>query len=223
MWKPLESLFVTTKMKILCECKCGRHYEVRAREIIDGKTKCCRSCASKLKMEKVPYEKRVAIAKKASLMAIEVLKNKQDPYKNKYGTAFIQLLRLGAAVKQRCTNSNSIGFSNYGGRGIAFKFVSVKSFAEWVADNLGVKPSPQHSIDRIDNNGNYEPGNLRWATAAEQARNKRVYKRTKNGERIRELKTLRPDLTYETIRLWITQGASNEEITQRRKYARPSL
>ena len=223
MWKPLGSLFVNTKMKVLCECQCGKQSEVRAREILDGKSRCCRSCSSKLKMKNVPYEKRVAIATKASLAAVEALKNKQDPYKNKYGQDFIKLLRLGAAVKQRCTNPNNIGFSNYGGRGIEFKFASVRGFAEWVSDNLGVKPSLQHSIDRIDNNGHYEPGNLRWATASEQARNKRVYKRTNTGERIRKLKELRPDLTYETLRLWVAQGSDNEDILQRRKYARPSV
>jgi len=223
MWKPLGDLYTTTKSKILCECQCGRHYEVRAREIIDGKSKCCRSCSSRLKMEKVPYDVRVAIAKKASMAAVEVLRNKKDAYYEKYGLSFKHLLHLGAAAKQRCTNPNSISYSNYGGRGIEFSSPSVRSFAEWVADNIGTKPSSMYSLDRIDNNRHYEPGNLRWATAAEQARNKRQYKRTKNGERIRKLKELRPDLTYETIRLWISQGASDDEITQRKKYARPCI
>lgn len=211
-------------MKILCECQCGKQSEVRVREILDGKSKCCRSCSSRLRMQKIPYEERVALAKTASLAAIDALKHKEDLYINKYGyKQFKQLLHLGASIKQRCINPNNLAFSNYGGRNIQFKFFSVRSFAEWVADNLGVKPTPLHSIDRIDNNGNYESGNLRWATFSEQARNKRVYKRTKNGERIKKLKELRPDLTYETIRLWITQGASDDEITQRVKYARSSI
>lgn len=174
-------------------------------------------------MKNVPYEVRVARAKKASVAAVEALRARQDLYVVTYGEDFKKLLQLGSAVRQRCTNPNSIGFSNYGGRGINFKFVSVRSFAEWVADNLGLKPSLEHSIDRIDNNGNYEPGNLRWATKTEQARNKRVYKRTENGERIRKLKELRPDLTYETLRLWVVQGALDDEILQRKKYARPSV
>lgn len=174
-------------------------------------------------MQGVSYEERIARAKKASLAAVEVLKKVKDPYKEKYGDGFKKLLRLGASIKQRCTNPNNLAFPNYGGRGIFFKFPSVRSFAEWVADNIGVKPSLEYSIDRIDNNAHYEPGNLRWATSIEQARNKRVYKRTQNGERIKKLKALRPDLTYETIRLWIVQGATDDEITQRKKYARPCI
>lgn len=223
MWKPLGNLHVTTKMKILCECRCGKHSEVRARELIDGKSMCCRSCSSKLKMQKVPYEQRVALAKKASLAAALVLAQRQDKYYVEYGIAFKQLLSLGASAKQRCTNPNSIAYSNYGGRGVKFGFPSVRSFAQWVADNLGTKPSMGYSIDRVDNNRHYEAGNLRWATASEQARNKRQYKRTKNGERIRQLKELRPDLTYETIRLWIVQGATNDDIQNKAKYARTRL
>lgn len=59
--------------------------------------------------------------------------------------------------------------------------------------------------------------------AAEQARNKRAYKRTKNGEHIRKLKAQRPDLTYETLRLWIMHGLTNNEILNRRKYARTCI
>jgi hypothetical protein len=173
-----------------------------------------------MKMANVPMETRVAIAKKASVAALAALRKRSDPYHSQYGIAFKNLLHLGAAVKQRCTNPNCIGFSNYGGRGIQFGFPSVRAFAEWVADNLGPKSSADLSIDRIDNAKGYEPGNLRWATRAEQARNKRAYRRTKNGERIRTLKAQRPDLTYETLRLWVCSGLSNEEILSRGKYVR---
>ena len=223
MWTPLSSTFTTTKQKILCECKCGRRSEVRVRELLDGKSRCCRSCASKLKMAALPVEDRVRIAKKASVAAAIKLAARVDPYRVKYGAEVGTVLSIGAGAKQRCTNPNSLAYSNYGGRGIEFKFPTVRAFAEWVLDNLGVRPSPFHSLDRIDNDRHYEPGNLRWASRSEQARNKRAYKRTKNGERIRRLKNLRPDLTYETIRLWIVQGASDDEIIQRKKYARPSL
>lgn len=169
-------------------------------------------------------EDRVRIAKIASDAAVEALSTKEHPYKNKYGEKeYKQVCSIMVGAKQRCNNPNCTSYSNYGGRGIQFMFPSLRSAIEWVLDNLGIRPSPFHSIDRIDNNRHYEPGNLRWATRMEQARNKRVYKRTNNGERILAIKKLRPDLTYETIRIWIIQGYSNDEIINRKKYARTSI
>jgi len=224
MWTPLESTFVTTKAKIQCRCQCGIEKLVRVREILDGKSTCCRSCACRIKNAKIPKERRVAIAKKASVAAVEALKKKEDPYFCKYGEQAVrQVLNQAVGAKQRCTNPNDLAYPNYGGRGIQFCFPSVRAYAEWVLDNIGARPSNQHSIDRIDNDRHYEPGNLRWATRAEQASNKRVYKRTKRGEAIRRIKQKRPDLTYETIRAWLVQGRTEEEILQRRKYDRSSI
>jgi len=175
-------------------------------------------------MQSVPYEERIARAKHASKYAAISAANKVDPYASKYGaTALMQVKNTLSGAKQRCTNTAGLCFTNYGGRGIKFGFPSIRSAAEWVLDNLGVRPTNTHSLDRVDNNRGYEPGNLRWATRSEQARNKRAYRRTENGVRIRELEELRPDLTYETIRLWILQGATDDEITQRNKYARASV
>jgi hypothetical protein len=225
MWTPLSSLLVSTKNKVKCRCQCGRESGVRAQDLLAGNSTCCRSCSSKLKALHIPREQRVATAKKASSIAAAVVAARvaDDPYRRKYGGVFIQIKRLGSSAKQRCTNPNSIGYSNYGGRGITFGFPSARAFAEWVLDNLGCKPTDTYSLDRIDNSRGYEAGNLRWATYSEQARNKRAYRRTNNGERIRHLREQRPDLTYETLRLWITQGATNEDILGRKKYARPGL
>lgn len=71
----------------------------------------------------------------------------------------------------RCENKGATAFESYGGRGITV-CERWHDFAMFSAD-MGLKPSPSHSLDRIDNSGNYEPSNCRWATSHEQARNKR--------------------------------------------------
>lgn len=69
----------------------------------------------------------------------------------------------------RCNNPKNAAYRHYGGRGIEFRF---SSYDEFLAE-LGRKPTPKHSLDRINNNGHYEKGNVRWATWIEQSNNRR--------------------------------------------------
>ena len=76
------------------------------------------------------------------------------------------------SMKSRCNDANNPAYSRYGGRGITVCDRWRNSYEDFLAD-MGRRPTPQHSLDRINNNGNYEPGNCRWATQSEQCRNTR--------------------------------------------------
>ena len=82
------------------------------------------------------------------------------------------LWELYRGMIRRCYESKVRSFKNYGGRGITVCARWRESFDAFVAD-VGVRPGPKHTIDRKNNDGNYEPGNIRWATKREQARNTR--------------------------------------------------
>lgn len=85
--------------------------------------------------------------------------------------------RIYKGMKGRCFNPALKEYPNYGGRGIRIcdRWLSSTGFLNFIVD-LGLCPDPAMSLDRIDVNGNYEPGNCRWASSKEQHRNRRKFK-----------------------------------------------
>ena len=96
-----------------------------------------------------------------------------------HGGTGTPLFAAWGGIKQRCFNRDSAVWKDYGGRGITLHAPWIEDFAAfsaYVRSYLGDRPSVEHTIDRIENDGHYAPGNLRWATKAQQAQNRRTSK-----------------------------------------------
>jgi hypothetical protein len=140
---------------------------------------------------------------------------------NRDGVERTKEYRAWSAMKNRCFNTQGPGYEDYGGRGISVYPLWVNSFAAFYA-HIGPAPSPRHSIDRIDVNGNYEPGNVRWATPKQQAYNRRNNKKYSLGRRRYTLLQLEllSGIKQSTLRARLKHGASVAQAinTPLRKY-----
>lgn len=95
-----------------------------------------------------------------------------------HGLSSSPTYRAYHSMRSRCTNPKQRGWKDYGGRGITVCRRWLDSFEAFLTD-MGEKPTPSHSLGRIDNEGNYEPGNVEWQTPTKQRANRRDTKRSK--------------------------------------------
>jgi len=130
-----------------CRCECGTVRDVWAAGLKTGRSRSCGCLMTELAKGrgKKAFEDKVT--------------NKREYW-------------IWVNIKQRCQNPKASGYSKYGGRGIAMCERWAASFDAFLAD-MGARPTPGHSVDRVDNCKGYSPENCRWATGGEQSRNRR--------------------------------------------------
>lgn len=101
----------------------------------------------------------------------------------------------------RCLNPKNSDYKRWGGRGIVVCARWRESFDAFLAD-VGMRPGPDYSLDRNDNNGPYEPGNVRWATKREQTRNMRSNRWLEVGGERKLLSDVAREMSVRPSTLW---------------------
>lgn len=137
----------------ICQCECGNIVNVNGKYLREGKTTSCGCYHNELLRER-------------SLT---------------HGKTHTRLYRIWANIISRCCNSNVDCYEYYGGRGISICDEwknNFENFYEWSINN---GYNEQLTIDRINNDGNYEPSNCRWVTMKEQCKNRRKRRTKENG------------------------------------------
>lgn len=142
----------STCLRWLCRCECGEEKIVRGNSLKNGSSVSCRCYQREFQ-----YKRKLRHGHTGRAIGVD------------HSTPEYQ---AWAHMIQRCLNSSCPEYRNYGARGITVceRWMEAKNF---LAD-MGPRPSAKYSLDRINNDGNYEPDNCRWATQHQQQRNRRT-------------------------------------------------
>lgn len=173
------------KMFWLFHCECGRDYECRISHVRGGLIQSC-GCR----------QREVLLARIT-----------------KHGWTGTPEYRAWQGMITRCENPHDLGYRNYGGRGIQVCDEWRKSFEEFIA-HIGPRPSKDHSMDRIDNDRGYEPGNVKWATRREQMANRRTTVFVEwGGKKMPITEACRlSGVKYRTAHMRVSAGWSTERV-----------
>lgn len=173
-----------------CVCDCGNFKNVSASSLSNGYTRSCGCLADESRKEK----------------RVEVTRKQMPEY------------RVWQGMKLRCLNPAFFAYDRYGGRGIKICPEWEKSFERFRSD-MGPRPDMNHTLERLDNNKGYYPGNCVWATRREQARNKANSVRVEFNGEIRSLSDWCEslDLKYSATYYWLKKGATLAQVVEMRR------
>lgn len=142
------------KIYWVCRCDCGEEKVVRSDHLLSGKIRSCGCLRGEISAQQLYGN------------------NLKETHRNARRNEMTPEYQAWRNMLGRCNGTQKHNYRYYGGRGISVCDRWLDSYSNFLAD-MGAKPSPDHSLDRIDNNGNYEPNNCQWATKKQQSDNRR--------------------------------------------------